>query len=89
MLESTEVIELAIKLGWNFKSLYVASTGSTYIDLYRTQDSKKEWVQVRIANHKQVYQHWMIVISIAPCDYWFEELEEILTKPFGTVGDIL
>jgi len=29
------------------------------------------------------------VISIAPGDRWFEELGEILTQPFGSVGDIL
>jgi hypothetical protein len=84
-----EVISLAERAGWTIKEKRTATTGSIYVEMARDGLDGKEWVVVRIANHKQVYQRWLKVISIAPGDRWFEELEEILTQPFGNVGDIL
>lgn len=81
-----EVMELAERVGWLVRSKKTASTGSVYIELVR---DGREWLVVRVANHKQVYHHWITTISIAPGDLWFEELEFILAKPFGTVGDVL
>jgi len=81
-----EVQELATRLGWLTSEVYLASTGSIYIDLVRQE---KEWIVIRVADHKQVYHHWMTTYSVAPGNLWFEDLEEILSGPFGTVGDLL
>jgi len=81
-----EVIGLAKRVGWQIREVRLASTGSIYIELSR---EGREWVVVRVANHKQVYHRWLTTISVAPGDNWFEELEDILTKPFGEVGDVL
>ncbi len=63
----------------------IASTGSIYIDIRR----KNEWCTIRIADHRQVYHRWFITYSISHGDLWFEDLEEILTRPYGEVGDVL
>jgi len=81
-----EVKALAERVGWRVNETRIASTGSVYVELVRRG---QEWVVIRIANHKQVYHRWLITYSIAPGDLWFEELEEILTRPFGEVGDVL
>jgi hypothetical protein len=80
-----EVEDLARSVGWKVSETRMASTGSIYIDLVR----KDEWCVIRVANHKQVYFKWMECYSIAPGDLWFEDLEDILNKPYGEVGDIL
>jgi len=80
-----EVIQLTESVGWQIDSIKIALTGSVYIDIRRDN----EWAQLRIANHKQVYYKWLKTYSIAPGDLWFEDLEEILTRPYGQVGDIL
>ena len=84
-----DVIELCEKTGWVLKSKEIASTGSTYLDIYRTCGEEKEWIVIRIADHKMVYDGWLNTYSISPGNLFFDELEEILTKPFGKVGDIL
>jgi len=85
-----EVTDLARQVGWTITETRIASTGTIYVEMARSgPEEKEEWVVVRVANHKQVYQRWLTVISIAPGDRWFEELGEILTQPFGDVGDIL
>ena len=81
-----EVTVLAKRVGWRVDEVRVASTGSTYIELVR---DGREWCVIRVADHKQVYHRWLTTYSIAPGDMWFEELEELLTKPFGEVGDVL
>lgn len=87
---ANDVIELARSVGWTITENRTASTGSIYVEMARDgPEEQREWVVVRVANHKQVYQRWLTVVSIAPGDRWFEELEEILTQPFGDVGDIL
>lgn len=84
-----EVLYLIELLEWEYKGKDVASTGSIYIDICRERDGKKEWLIIRVADHKQVYHHcWLPVISISPGNYWFEELEEILKRPFGSVGEV-
>lgn len=82
---SKEVRVLAESVGWKVNETRVASTGSIYMDLVR----KDEWCVIRVANHKQVYFRWMVYYSIAPGNLWFEDLEEILKRPYGEVGDIL
>lgn len=84
-----DVIELAEKVGWKYKEKKIASTGSTYIDFSRTLDNETEYVTIRVANHKQFYQGWIIEYSVSPGNLYFEELEDVLTKEFGKVGDIL
>jgi len=81
-----EVKALAKRVGWRVSETRLASTGSIYVELVRDD---REWVVIRVADHKQVYQRWLTTISISPGDRWFEELEDILTKPFGDVGDVL
>ena len=80
-----EVVSLARSVGWRVTEVRIASTGSIYIDLNR----KDEWVVIRVADHKKVYNRWLTCYSVAPGDLWFEDLEEVLSKPYGTVGDIL
>ena len=84
-----EVKALAEQVGWTIKEQRIARTKSVYIEMVRNGPCNTEWVVVRIANHKQVYHRWLTVVSVAPGDFWFEELEEILTQPFGNVGDIM
>ena len=83
---TNEVQELAKKTGWEVRETRRAPTGSVYIELVR---DGREWVIIRVADHKKVYHRWLTTISIAPGDYWFEELESLLAKPFGEVGDVL
>ncbi len=83
---SEEVEALAKSVGWRVEETRLASTGSIYVTLVRED---REWVVVRVANHRQVYHRWLTTLSVAPGNLWFEELEEILTKPFGKVGDVL
>ena len=84
-----EVVSLAETLGWVLKEEHHASTGSIYISLSRKEKEETEYIIVRVATHKQVYQSWITLYSIAPGDLYFEELEEILRKDFGSCGDIL
>jgi hypothetical protein len=81
-----EVQELAESVGWRVNEVRLASTGSIYVEVVRQE---QEWAVIRVADHKQVYHRWLTTYSVAPGDLWFEELEDILTKPFGAVGDIL
>ena len=80
-----EVQELAESVGWLMSEVRLASTGSIYIELVR----EREWVVIRVADHKQVYQRWLTTYSVSPGNLWFEELEAILTRPYGEVGDVL
>ena len=89
MKNAMEIAELARSVGWLVKEMKVASTGSIYLDAVRVRGNDNEWIVIRVADHKQVYHRWMTTYSVSPGDLWFEDLEEILTMPFGTVGDIL
>ena len=80
-----EVRVLAESVGWHVNETRIASTGSIYVEL----DRNDEWVVIRVADHKRVYYRWLICYSIAPGDLWFEDLEEILRRPRGEVGDLL
>ena len=80
-----EILILAESVGWKRYETRIASTGSIYIDIRRDN----EWCTIRVADHKQVYFKWLTTYSIAPGNLWFEDLEEILRKPYGSVGDIL
>jgi len=80
-----EVKVLAESVGWQVDMTRMASTGSIYVRMVR----ESEWVVIRVANHKQVYHRWLTTYSVAPGDLWFEELEEILSRPFGQVGDVM
>jgi hypothetical protein len=63
----------------------IATTGSIYLELRR----EREWVVIRIADHGQVYHQWMTTYSLSPRDLYFDEVAEVLGKPYGEVGDIL
>jgi len=80
-----EVKSLAESMGWRVVETRIASTGSIYMDLNR----KDEWCVIRVADHKKVYNKWLTCYSVAPGDLWFEDLEELLSKSYGKVGDIL
>jgi len=77
--------DLAESLGWIISETRLASTGSIYIELKRDT----EWVVIRVSDHNQVYHKWLTTYSIAPGNLWFDDLPEILTRPYGAVGDIL
>ena len=84
-----EVIQIAIRLNWKRESVTLADTGSIYIELTRQQEEQKEWIVIRVADHKQVYHKWLTTYSVSRFEIHPEELELILMKPFGQVGDIL
>ena len=87
-LIADEITIEAKKLGWKRSETRLASTGSVYIELIRGE-CVKEWVVIRIADHKQFYHHWLTTYSMSPVEFTFDEILEILGKPFGEVGDIL
>ena len=80
-----EVVQLAKKLNWNINSVKKALTGSIYIELQRYD----EYVIIRISNHKMIYKRWFTIYSLSPGDLFYEQIELILKKPYGTVGDII
>ena len=79
-----EIIHLAERMNWTIVEVRTAITGSMYIDLRRSD----EWVTIRVANHAQVYRKGMTTYSFAPGDMFFEQIEILLAKPYGSVGDI-
>jgi len=85
VLIAQEVRVLAESVGWYVNETRIASTGSIYVELVREQ----EWIVIRVADHKRVYTRWLTCYSVAPGDLWFEDLEDILQKPYGTAGDLL
>ena len=87
--EYHEIIEIVEDNSWLINEIKLAKTGSIYIEIYRTKYDQKEWAIIRIADHAQVYDSWLKVYSFAPNNFWVEELEDILSEPFGSVGDIL
>jgi hypothetical protein len=80
------VEEEAKQFGWEKSELREALTGSVYLELIR---DKKEWVVIRVANHKQFYHRWLTTYSLSPFGYDFDGIIELLSKPFGEVGDVL
>ena len=82
---SENIEDSARKKGWIVKEKRIAPTGSIYIDINR-QD---EWCVIRIADHKQYYFKWLTIYSLSPGNLYFEEVEKILAKPYGEVGDII
>lgn len=84
-----DVIYLAESLGWKLEEKHIASTFTTYLDLSREKDGQKEWIVIRVGDHKSFYPSWLRMYSVAPGDLWFEELPGILQGRFGNVGDIL
>jgi hypothetical protein len=73
-------------LGWKRSEIKMASTGTIYIEFVR---DGKEWVVIRIANHKQFYHRWITTYSLSPCENSFDDIINILSRPFGKVGDVL
>jgi len=84
-----DVISLAEGMGWKLEERHEASTLTTYLDFSRQEDKQKEWIVIRVGDHKSFYPSWVRMYSVAPGDLWFEELPEILQGSFGNVGDIL
>jgi hypothetical protein len=78
--------QLAKSYGWSHSETRLASTGSIYVELVR---DGREWVVIRVADHKQVYNRWITTYSISPGNLHFEDVSEILDRPFGQVGDVL
>jgi len=83
---ASEVKAAASEIGWRIEQTKLASTGSVYIELVRDD---REWVVIRVADHKQVYHKWLTTYSLSPSEYSIEEIIEILNRPFGEVGDVL
>lgn len=82
---SNEVKDLVERLGWNVFETRIAETGSIYVELYR----RREWVIVKVADHKRVYCRWMMTLLLARGDLWWHQLKKVLSARYGTVGDIL
>jgi len=83
---SQEVKDLARRLGWRVDQTRVASTGTIYIEIVR---EGREWAVIRVADHIQVYHRWLKTYSISPLELHLEDMDDILGKPFGEVGDVL
>ena len=84
-----ELVEEIIEdSGWKIEKKTVAATGSVYYDLVR---DGREWVVIRVADHQQFYFKFLTTYSIDPSrdGLYIEELESLLGKPFGEVGDVL
>ena len=77
---------LAKDYGWVTREFRTAGTGTIYLELVR---DGREWVVIRFANHKQVYHRWLTTYSVSPGNMDFDEVVELLRKPFGEVGDVL
>jgi hypothetical protein len=87
---AVELTHEAIQLGWTREETRIASTGSIYIELSRRCGDKREWVMIRVADHKQVYDsQWIMIYSWSPYEYDEGMIRDILSGPFGEVGDIL
>lgn len=85
--EIAKNVELEAKqFGWKRSEIRIASTGTLYLELVR---ESREWVVIRIGDHKQVYHRWLTTYSLSPRDYNFDGIMSILSKPFGEVGDVL
>ena len=84
-----DVVLLAERLGWRRTETKLASTGSVYVELVRKRHKLKEWVVIRIADHKKVYNRWLTTYSISRYEYNIDEIMDILGQSFGEVGDIL
>jgi len=76
----------AKQFGWKMSEMKQALTGTIYLELIR---EGREWVVIRIGDHKQVYHRWLTTYSLSPCNYDFDGIIDILSKPFGEVGDVL
>ena len=49
----------------------------------------REWVVIRVADHKREYRRWLKTYSVSPQELSEERILEILARPFGEVGDVL
>ena len=85
---AAQLIEIANILDWKMDEVVTASTGTIYIELTRRQGRHKEWVVIRVANHKQVFFHWMTTYSWSPYEYDDDMIFEVLMRPFGKTGDV-
>lgn len=79
--------EIILETDWIIDHKIYATTGSVYYELVR---DRREWIVIRVADHAQFYHKYMNTYSVDPTStgVGFEELQEILRKPFGEVGDI-
>ena len=85
---AADLIELAKRMDWDLEEVVTASTGTIYIELTRRQGKNKEWVVIRVANHKQVFFHWLTTYSWSPYEYDDDMILEVLARPFGKTGDV-
>jgi L-ascorbate metabolism protein UlaG (beta-lactamase superfamily) len=76
----------AENLGWKRDSIKLASTGSIYIELVR---DGREWVVIRVSDHKQFYHYWLTTYSLSPYEYDYQGIIDVLYRPFGETGDVL
>jgi len=83
LLEDTK--KLIVKCGWKIRNIKHALTGSYYIEICRIN----EYCLIRLSDHHQEYHSWFTTYSLAPGDLFYEQLEIILNKPYGQVGDII
>ena len=78
------------RLGWRIESRHEASTGSIYLELSRKRVDLKEWIVLRISDHRQEYKRkgWFIVYSHSPYELSDIDVRELLGKGFGEIGDV-
>lgn len=95
-MKREEISEMAVRItamarerGWNRECVSLASTGSVYIELTRDCGDKKEWVVIRVADHKKVYGCWMTMYSCSPYELDENMVADILEGEAGKVGDLL
>ena len=87
---SYEILDIAEELGWELKEKHVASTDSIYLEMCRREgEDLKEWIVIRVADHKQIYHHWLRTYSCSPYELGSDDVREILEREFGEAGDVL
>lgn len=86
--EIKEVERIVRNSDWEIDRKEVACTGSVYFELKR---QNREWVVIRVATHRQYYQKFLTTYSVDPTSSGInlDELEVLLDRPFGDVGDVL
>jgi hypothetical protein len=85
-----EVRLLAEMAGWRREITRLCCTGSIYVELSRPCNGGREWIVVRVSDHKKVYEgRWIPTYSISKYELDTNMLTDILLAPHGSVGEIL
>jgi hypothetical protein len=81
----------AERLWWEIEGKHEASTGTIYLELSREKGGLKEWIVIRVSDHRQIYlsKGWLRLYSHSPYELSDEDVKELLGRGFGEIGDVL